>query len=155
MVGILVAAALTLTSPAFTNDGNIPSKFTCDAGMQNPSPALEWKDAPAGTKSFALIMPPNVGTARLTSDGCTKIDEPTMVPTTIAVACVSPIERVSLVDTGWNPTRYPIRCRTPCPIPGRTPGPDTVSDPVPDTVSDTVYTVSNRRGASASTRRWR
>src|SRR5580765_3762388 len=43
-------------------------------------------------------IPPKVGTARLTSDGCTKIDEPTMVPTTIAVACVSPIERASLVE---------------------------------------------------------
>ena len=42
----------------------------------------------------------SVGTARLTSDGCTKIDEPTMVPTTIAVACVSPIERVELRHGG-------------------------------------------------------
>ena len=40
-------------------------------------------------------MPPKLGTARLTSDGWTKIDEPTMVPTTIAVACVRPIERAS------------------------------------------------------------
>jgi hypothetical protein len=57
MLGVLVtAAAFSLTSAAFTNDGNIPSKFTCDAGTQNPSPALAWKDAPAGTKSFALIM---------------------------------------------------------------------------------------------------
>jgi Raf kinase inhibitor-like YbhB/YbcL family protein len=53
---LLATAALTITSPAFTNDTNIPSKFTCDAGMQNPSPALSWKDAPAGTKSFVLIM---------------------------------------------------------------------------------------------------
>src|SRR3982751_3417827 len=44
-------------------------------------------------------MPPNVGTARLTSDGWTKIDEPTMVPTTIAVACVRPIERASFSGT--------------------------------------------------------
>ena len=57
MVGVLGAiAALTLSSPAFTNNGNIPSKFTCDAGQQNPSPALAWKDAPAGTKSYVLIM---------------------------------------------------------------------------------------------------
>src|SRR5262249_45650114 len=57
MIGsLLVAAAMTITSPAFTNDGNIPSKFTCDAGQQNPSPALAWKDAPAGTRSFVLIM---------------------------------------------------------------------------------------------------
>src|SRR5437773_12003027 len=41
-------------------------------------------------------MPANVGTARLTSDGCTKIDAPTIVPTTIAVACVRPIERSSV-----------------------------------------------------------
>jgi hypothetical protein len=47
-------------------------------------------------------MPAKLGTARLTSEGWTKIDEPTMVPTTIAVACVNPIERVSLVDTGGN-----------------------------------------------------
>ena len=44
-------------------------------------------------------MPTKVGTARLTSDGCTKIDDPTMVPTTIAVACVSPIDRVSFPVT--------------------------------------------------------
>jgi Raf kinase inhibitor-like YbhB/YbcL family protein len=56
MVEFFVAAALTLSSPAFTNDSNIPSKFTCDAGQPNPSPALAWTDAPAGTKSFALIM---------------------------------------------------------------------------------------------------
>jgi len=57
MIGVLMAAAaFSISSPAFTNDGKIPSKFTCDAGMQNPSPALTWKDAPAGTRSFALIM---------------------------------------------------------------------------------------------------
>jgi Raf kinase inhibitor-like YbhB/YbcL family protein len=56
MLEIIAAAAFSLSSPAFANDANIPSKFTCDAGMQNPSPALAWTDAPAGTKSFALIM---------------------------------------------------------------------------------------------------
>src|SRR5215510_10455301 len=56
MIAIVAAAAFSISSPAFNNDANIPSKFTCDAGMQNPSPALSWKDAPAGTKSFALIM---------------------------------------------------------------------------------------------------
>src|SRR3954468_18160936 len=57
MIGSLVAAAaLTLTSAAFTNDSNIPTKFTCDAGMQNPSPPLSWKDAPPNTKSFVLIV---------------------------------------------------------------------------------------------------
>src|SRR4029453_1583949 len=48
-------------------------------------------------------IPLNVGTARLTSDGCTKIDEPTIVPTTIAVAWVSPIERVrDMADGLWQ-----------------------------------------------------
>src|SRR5215510_6141630 len=56
MIAIVAAAAFSLSSPAFANDANIPSKFTCDAGMQNPSPALAWKDAPANTKSFVLIM---------------------------------------------------------------------------------------------------
>ncbi len=36
-----------------------------------------------------------VGTSRVISDGCTKIDVPMIVPTTMAVACVSPIARVS------------------------------------------------------------
>jgi Raf kinase inhibitor-like YbhB/YbcL family protein len=57
MIGVLViAGALSLSSPAFTEGGAIPSKFTCDAGNVNPSPALAWKDAPAGTKSFVLIL---------------------------------------------------------------------------------------------------
>ena len=56
MIGMLLAGALTISSPAFTDGGNIPSKFTCDAGQTSPSPALTWKDAPAGTRSFALVM---------------------------------------------------------------------------------------------------
>jgi len=53
---VLAAAAFSLTSTAFANNANIPSTFTCDAGPTNPSPALAWSDAPAGTRSFALIM---------------------------------------------------------------------------------------------------
>ena len=57
MLGVLVAAAaFSISSPAFTEGGSIPSKYTCDAGMTNPSPALSWKDAPANTQSFVLIM---------------------------------------------------------------------------------------------------
>ena len=57
MIGILLAAGVfSVSSPAFSEGGNIPSKFTCDAGQTSPSPALAWKDAPAGTKSFALVM---------------------------------------------------------------------------------------------------
>jgi len=53
---VVAAAAFSLTSPAFAEGANIPSKFTCDAGQTNPSPALAWKEAPASTKSFVLIM---------------------------------------------------------------------------------------------------
>jgi Raf kinase inhibitor-like YbhB/YbcL family protein len=56
MLAVVVTAALSLTSPAFADGANIPSKFTCDAGQTSPSPALAWKDAPAGTKSFVLIL---------------------------------------------------------------------------------------------------
>src|SRR3954466_3381513 len=59
--------------------------------------------APATTQTSSI--PPNDGTARLTSDGCTKIDEPTIVPTTIAVACVRPIVRVSWADTAGHRIR--------------------------------------------------
>ena len=56
MLAVIAAAALSLTSPAFAEGANIPSKFTCDAGQTSPSPALAWKDAPAGAKSFVLIV---------------------------------------------------------------------------------------------------
>jgi len=46
--------ALTLTSSAFQNEGNIPKKFTCD-GL-DVSPALQWSGAPPNTQSFALIV---------------------------------------------------------------------------------------------------
>lgn len=46
--------AFSLTSPAFNEGGTIPKKHTCDG--PDLSPVLEWKDSPAGTVSFALIM---------------------------------------------------------------------------------------------------
>lgn len=45
--------ALTLKSSAFVNEGAIPSKYS--AYHEDLSPPLAWSDAPAGTKSFALI----------------------------------------------------------------------------------------------------
>jgi Raf kinase inhibitor-like YbhB/YbcL family protein len=46
--------SLTLSSPAFPRNGAIPVVHTCD-GAGTPPP-LEWSDAPAGTKSFAIIV---------------------------------------------------------------------------------------------------
>jgi len=45
---------MKLTSPQFENNADIPGQFTCDG--KDISPALAWTDAPAGTKSFALIV---------------------------------------------------------------------------------------------------
>lgn len=44
----------TLTSTAFTEGNSIPTRHACDG--ENLSPALNWTDPPAGTKSFAMIM---------------------------------------------------------------------------------------------------
>ena len=56
--GADVAAAegpsMQISSPAFSNNGSIPTKFTCEG--PDLSPALAWSGAPAGTKSFALIV---------------------------------------------------------------------------------------------------
>jgi Raf kinase inhibitor-like YbhB/YbcL family protein len=45
---------MTLTSTAFAHEASIPSRYTCDGA--NASPPLAWSNAPAGTKSFALIV---------------------------------------------------------------------------------------------------
>lgn len=45
--------ALVITSTAFSLNGKIPSKYTCDG--DDVSPALNWSAGPSGTKSFALI----------------------------------------------------------------------------------------------------
>ena len=46
-------AKMKITSPAFQEGGNIPSKFTCDSG--NTSPPLQIADVPSGAKSLVLI----------------------------------------------------------------------------------------------------
>ena len=45
--------AMDLKSTAFSQDGMIPAKYSCDGA--DVSPPLSWDKAPAGTKSFALI----------------------------------------------------------------------------------------------------
>ena len=46
--------SFTISSPSFTNGGNIAQKFTCDGA--DLSPVLTWSDPPNGTKSFAVIV---------------------------------------------------------------------------------------------------
>jgi Raf kinase inhibitor-like YbhB/YbcL family protein len=51
---VVLATALVLTSPAFSNGGTIPKRYTCDGA--NISPALRWTAAPRGTASFSLTV---------------------------------------------------------------------------------------------------
>ena len=46
--------ALQITSPAFADGGEIPSKYTCEG--DDVSPPLAFAGAPAGTKSLVLIV---------------------------------------------------------------------------------------------------
>lgn len=46
--------SLELKSPAYQNNAGIPARFTCSG--KDVSPPLQWFDAPAGTRSFALII---------------------------------------------------------------------------------------------------
>jgi Raf kinase inhibitor-like YbhB/YbcL family protein len=60
-------AALTLTTPAFPDGGQIPLKYT-QAGEQ-VSPALNWSNVPEGTVSFVLHMrDPDVARNKTTED---------------------------------------------------------------------------------------
>lgn len=43
-----------LTSPAFSDNGAMDARFTCQGG--DISPPLAWNGAPAGTRSYALIL---------------------------------------------------------------------------------------------------
>src|SRR3989338_10209498 len=46
--------AFEIVSKAFQNETNLSSQYTCDG--RDISPALEWREAPSGTESFALVM---------------------------------------------------------------------------------------------------
>jgi Raf kinase inhibitor-like YbhB/YbcL family protein len=45
---------LTITSPDFVHEGELPSRFTCDG--DNANPTLNIQGIPEGTKSLAVIM---------------------------------------------------------------------------------------------------
>lgn len=50
---------IVLTSSAFAPDASIPSEYTCDGA--NISPALAWRNVPAQTVSFLLLMEDRTG----------------------------------------------------------------------------------------------
>jgi Raf kinase inhibitor-like YbhB/YbcL family protein len=45
---------LTVKTPTFGKDRKIPEQFSKDGG--NLSPLVEWQGAPAGTRSYALVV---------------------------------------------------------------------------------------------------
>jgi len=47
---------MTLASPAFTDNGEIPAKYGCSGGGQAVSPPLTINSVPADAKSLALIV---------------------------------------------------------------------------------------------------
>ena len=54
IVKIVQNTKMQITSSAFTNNGFIPSKYTCDG--EDISPPLSFSNIPKNAKSFALIM---------------------------------------------------------------------------------------------------
>lgn len=50
-----MTTSLSITSPAFENNGRIPSAYTCD-GDRKINPPLAFSGVPEGAKSLALIM---------------------------------------------------------------------------------------------------
>lgn len=50
----VIAMTVTITSPVFSQNGEIPTRHTCDG--EDISPALEWSGLPEGTKSIALTV---------------------------------------------------------------------------------------------------
>jgi Raf kinase inhibitor-like YbhB/YbcL family protein len=49
-----MASAFALSSTAFAAGSPIPREFTCEGS--DHSPPLSWRDPPAGTKSYAVIV---------------------------------------------------------------------------------------------------
>jgi len=52
--GYAEMGTMTITSPAFKHQEEIPSRYTCQGN--NINPPLVFANIPAGTKSFALIV---------------------------------------------------------------------------------------------------
>jgi hypothetical protein len=44
----------SLTSPAFAESGEIPTRYTCEG--RDVSPPLAWSEPPSGTQSLVLIV---------------------------------------------------------------------------------------------------
>jgi Raf kinase inhibitor-like YbhB/YbcL family protein len=50
------AMSMTLTSAAFTHQGEMPARYSCEVKGREVSPPLSWSGVPAAAKSLALIV---------------------------------------------------------------------------------------------------
>jgi len=110
--------SLTITSTAFTPDGAIPSLYTCEG--KDISPPLGWSGAPAGTKSFALIVDdpdaPDPAAPKMTWVHWVLYDIPaagTGLPEAVQASALPPGTREGVND--WGRTGF----GGPCPPIGR------------------------------------
>jgi len=108
-----VATALTLTSSAFAPNGEIPTAHTCEGA--DTSPPLAWSGAPAGTKSFALVVDdpdaPDPAAPKQTWVHWIVFDVPATTTSLAAGAALPPGARTGRNDHGrerWNGPCPPI-----------------------------------------------
>lgn len=108
--------AFELTSPAFANLGPIPALYTSDG--KDLSPPLAWSGAPAGTRSFALVVDdpdaPDPAAPKMTRVHWVLYDLPasaTGLPEAVSPSSLPPGTREGTNDwkrTGWGGPSPPI-----------------------------------------------
>jgi Raf kinase inhibitor-like YbhB/YbcL family protein len=54
LAALELAVMMQITSPAFPDQGDIPSRYTCDGADE--APALNWTGVPAAARSLVLIV---------------------------------------------------------------------------------------------------
>jgi Raf kinase inhibitor-like YbhB/YbcL family protein len=107
---------MKITSSAFPDGGQIPTKYTCEG--EDVSPPLSWSDVPPGAKSLALIVDdpdaPDPAAPKMTWVHWVLYDiPPTVAGLPEAVKSLPPGTREGLND--WQRTGY----GGPCPPVGR------------------------------------
>jgi Raf kinase inhibitor-like YbhB/YbcL family protein len=110
--------SLSITSPTFTPDGDIPKRYTCDGA--DVSPALEWSGVPPPAKTLVLIVDdpdaPDPAAPRMTWVHWLLYNIPTDatgLPEAVAAQALPEGTRQGLND--WNRSGY----GGPCPPIGR------------------------------------
>jgi Raf kinase inhibitor-like YbhB/YbcL family protein len=106
--------SLTLSSPAFTEGGLIPSQYTCDG--ENVSVPLNISGVPEGTKSLVLVMDdPDIPQSVKDERGIEKFDHWAVYN---IAPDVSDIQTGAVFGTMGKNTRGDTEYRGPCPPDG-------------------------------------